>query len=101
MVRRLDIRLRSLETFVTSFVVLIALPTCLVFAQLPTGTILGVVKDSSGAVIPAASLTVTNIDTSLTRSGASTEDGADRSPALRVGHYRLDATRAAVCALTS
>src|SRR5438034_11353980 len=100
MVRRLDIRLRSLETFVTSFVVLIALPTCLIFAQLPTGTILGVVKDTSGAVIPGASLTVTNIDTSLTRSGASTEDGSYRFPALRVGHYRLDVTKEGFSALS-
>ena len=69
MVRRLGNSLRSFETFVTAIVGLIALPTCLVFAQLPTGTILGVVKDSSGAVIPGASVTITNIDTSLTRTG--------------------------------
>ena len=54
MVRRLGISLCSFEIFVTAIVALIALPTCLVFAQLPTGTILGVVKDSSGAVIPGA-----------------------------------------------
>src|SRR5437773_3043193 len=100
MVRRLGNSLRSFETFVTAIVGLIALPTCLVFAQLPTGTILGVVKDSSGAVIPGASLTVTNIDTSLTRSGASTEDGSYRFPALRVGHYRLDVTKEGFSALT-
>ena len=57
-------------------------------AQLPTGTILGVVKDSSGAVIPGTSLTITNIDTSLTRTGSSAEDGSYRFPALPVGRYR-------------
>src|SRR3989441_396481 len=100
MVRRPGIRLRSFETFVTVIVVLIAVPTCLVFAQLPTGTILGVVKDSSGAVIPGASLTVTNIDTSLIRTGASTEDGSYRFPALPVGHYRLEVTKEGFAALT-
>src|SRR5438046_8229952 len=89
MVRRLGTSLCSFETFVTAIVAVIALPACLVFAQLPTGTILGVVKDSSGAVIPGASVTIINIDTSLTRTGASAEDGSYRFPALPVGHYRL------------
>ena len=100
MVRRLGNSLRSFETFVTAIVGLIALPTCLVFAQLPTGTILGVVKDSSGAVIPGASVTITNIDTSLTRTGASTEDGSYRFPALPVGHYRLDVMKEGFSALS-
>jgi len=100
MVRRLGISLRAFETFVTAIVAVIALPTCLVFAQLPTGTILGVVKDSSGAVIPGVSVTVTNIDTSLTRTGASAEDGSYRFPALPVGRYRLEATKEGFSALT-
>src|SRR6267142_1980024 len=100
MVRRLSIRLRSFETFVTVIVVWIAVPTCLVFAQLPTGTILGVVKDSSGAVIPGASLTVTNIDTSLTRTGTSAEDGSYRFPALPVGRYRVEVMKEGFSALT-
>lgn len=33
------------------------------FPQLPTATILGVVKDASGAVVPGATLTVRNPDT--------------------------------------
>src|SRR6266852_8045894 len=86
--------------FVTAIVALIALPTCLVLAQLPTGTILGVVKDSSGAVVPGASVTLTNIDTSLTRTGASTEDGSYRFPALPVGHYRLEVLKEGFSALS-
>src|SRR5256712_4179587 len=86
--------------FAIAIVALIALGTCLVFAQLPTGTILGVVKDSSGAVIPGVSVTITNIDTSLTRTGASTEDGSYRFPALPVGHYRLEVTKEGFSSLT-
>src|SRR5206468_552181 len=100
MVRRLGNSLCSFETFVTAIVALIALPTSLVFAQLPTGTILGVVKDSSGAVIPGVSVTVTNIDTSLSRTGASAEDGSYRFPALPVGHYRLDVMKEGFSALS-
>jgi hypothetical protein len=76
---------------------LVAIPS---FAQLPTGTILGVVKDSSGAVIPGASLTITNIDTSLTRTGTSTEDGSYRFPALPVGRYRVEVTKEGFSSLT-
>src|SRR5437879_5164613 len=100
MVRRLGNSLCSFETFVTAIVAVIALPACLVLAQLPTGTILGVVKDSSGAVVPGASVTLTNIDTSLTRTGASTEDGSYRFPALPVGHYRLEVLKEGFSALS-
>src|SRR5204863_9290421 len=64
----------------------VAIPS---LSQLPTGTILGVVKDSSGAVIPGASLTIINIDTSLTRFGSSAETGPYRFPALPVGRLRM------------
>src|SRR5437773_7606738 len=81
----------------TLVLLLMAIP---MFAQLPTGTILGVVKDSSGAVIPGAGVTITNIDTSLTRTGASAEDGSYRFPALPVGHYRLDVMKEGFSALS-
>ena len=40
-------------------ILLLAIP---VLAQLPTGTILGTVKDSSGAVVPGATITIRNVD---------------------------------------
>src|SRR5437879_2460799 len=57
MVKGVGIRLRSFERVATAIVVLIALPTCLVFSQISTATatILGVVKDSTGALIPGVS----------------------------------------------
>jgi hypothetical protein len=61
-------------------------------AQLPTGTILGTVRDASGAVIPGATLTVTNSDTGLTRTTFSSNDGSYRLPALPVGRYELRAS---------
>ena len=44
------------------------------FAQLPTGTILGVVKDATGAVVPEATITVRNTDTGQTRSAVNAAD---------------------------
>jgi hypothetical protein len=59
------------------------------YAQLPTGTILGVVKDSSGGVVGGADVTITNIDTNLSRNATTQEDGAYRFPALPVGNYTV------------
>src|SRR5690242_1676839 len=58
-------------------------------AQLPTGTILGVVKDASGAVVPNATVTIRNIETDFLRTVTTGEDGAYRAPALPVGHYNV------------
>jgi hypothetical protein len=53
------------------------------------GTILGVVKDSSGGVVPNAKITITNTDTNDARALTSSEDGAFRAPGLRPGHYSV------------
>src|SRR5436309_13832589 len=58
-------------------------------AQQNTGTILGVVKDSSCAVVPGASITILNEETSLTRTMTTGEYGTFRAPALPVGRYTL------------
>ena len=39
----------------------------LAFAQLPTASILGTVRDSSGATVPGATVTIKNVDTGFTR----------------------------------
>src|SRR5437773_1973166 len=58
-------------------------------SQLPTATILGEIKDSTGAVIPGASITAKNVETGLTRTGMSAEDGSYRFSALPVGSYEV------------
>jgi hypothetical protein len=60
-------------------------------AQLPTAAILGVVKDTSGAVIPEVSLTARNIATGQTRTAVSGTNGSYRFNALPVGNYELRA----------
>src|SRR2546426_1108471 len=58
-------------------------------AQQNMGTILGVVKDASGAVIPGVSVTIINEETNLTRTVITGENGAFRAPALPVGRYTV------------
>ena len=69
-------------------VALIAIP---VAAQLPTGTILGVVSDSSGASVPNTHMTITNIDTGTVRTATTGEAGDFRVLELPVGHYEVRA----------
>ena len=68
------------------FLLLLAIPLS---AQAPTGTLLGVVKDSSGASIPNANVTVTNTESNFTRTGVTGDDGAYRFPGLPVGAYTV------------
>ena len=58
-------------------------------AQLPTATVLGVVKDSSGAVMPKANLTARNVETGQTRTTVASGDGSYRFAALPVGSYEI------------
>ena len=59
------------------------------FAQVATGTIEGVVRDSSGGIVPNATVTVQNVDTNQTRTLTTNEAGEYRAPALQVGHYTV------------
>src|SRR5262245_1031963 len=72
-----------------TIVALIALGTCWSIAQTSTATILGTVKDTSGALIPGASITVKHTETSLTRTAISSETGDYNVPLLPVGAYEI------------
>jgi hypothetical protein len=58
-------------------------------AQLTTATVLGVVKDPSGAVVPGAKVTARDTDTGQTRTGVTGTDGTYRMDALPVGNYQI------------
>jgi len=72
-------------------VALILLLPCIVLAQARlTGADLdGVVRDESGAVMPGATITVTNLATNLTRTTVSDGEGRFIVPALPPGRYRV------------
>jgi hypothetical protein len=58
-------------------------------AQMPTATILGTVKDPSGAIVANAKVTLRNTDTNDTRTVNSGTDGSFRANALSVGPYTI------------
>jgi hypothetical protein len=61
----------------------------LAYAAEPTATILGTIRDSSGAVVPNANIRATNQQTGFHRDATSSQEGAYILPLLPVGEYRV------------
>jgi hypothetical protein len=64
------------------------------FAQKITGTISGVVSDPTGAVVPQATVTITNTETGLVRTVTTNEIGEYTAPDLPNGNYRITVKQA-------
>src|SRR5436190_8131642 len=62
------------------------------FAQTPTGTILGSVKDAQGGVVPGATVTATNLGTQFSRNTVTDTSGEYALRLLPVGNYMLVVT---------
>src|SRR5947208_10169982 len=60
-------------------------------AQVPTGTISGVVQDESGAVVPGAQVTITNKTTGAARTLTTGQEGAYTASLLPAGTYEVRA----------
>jgi hypothetical protein len=75
-----------------SWVVLLILTAAICLGQSITGSISGLVTDSSGAVIPGAQVTVVNLGTNV-RSNATTDTSGNYTvPLLPRGDYRVEVT---------
>ena len=59
-------------------------------AQSDNGSIVGTVTDTTGAVIPNATVTVTNVDTGLKLNGKSNDAGEFQIFAVPRGNYKAD-----------
>lgn len=84
-------RWSSLAFLIALTVALIATPLS---AQKTTGTISGVVSDPTGAVVPEATVRITNIDTGLIRTVTTNEMGEYVAPDLPNGNYHVTVTQA-------
>lgn len=80
--------LRSL-VFATCLLSLLAASA---FGQLSSATLNGVVRDSSGAVIPRASVVLSNVDTGIERPSTSNESGTYVFVDITPGRYSLKVT---------
>ena len=59
--------------------------------QVTTGTISGIVADSSGAVLPGAKVTILHEETGITRAAVADAAGRYGVPSLAVGSYKVTA----------
>ncbi|MBM3801964.1 MAG: TonB-dependent receptor [Acidimicrobiia bacterium] len=62
-----------------------------VAAQVSTATLTGLVRDPSGAVMPNVKVTVTNVETNISREVQTNETGTYRIAALNPGNYTVEA----------
>ncbi|HEY0796417.1 MAG TPA: TonB-dependent receptor [Acidisarcina sp.] len=62
------------------------------FAQVDEGSIDGTVRDTSGAVVPNAKVTLLNTDVGLTLDTNTTGGGEYSFSPVRIGHYKVSAT---------
>ena len=61
----------------------------LAFGQAVNATLLGIVTDASGAVVPNAKVTITEVNTGVSRSGPTNESGNYTFPNLPPGQYSV------------
>ncbi len=80
-----------LATLVTGILGVIALASGLVFGQGFSADISGVVRDTSGAVLPGVSVTAKHTESGLTRTVQTNESGDYKMPSLPVGAYEVTA----------
>src|SRR3954452_20792324 len=59
------------------------------FGQAVSGTILGSIHDSSGAPVPKAPVTISNMDTGRTRTSETDSAGDYTAPSLPPGRYSV------------
>ncbi len=72
-----------------------------IFAQYDNGSLVGTVKDSSGAAIPNANVVVTNNATSIATTTKTDASGNYEVPTLKVGTYSVTATAPTFSAATA
>src|SRR5579884_1805943 len=75
-------------------VILLALPLTVTANCQVSAVLSGTVRDQSGAVVTAATINVTNVDTGATRLVVSGADGRYVVPSLPVGAYQIRAAKA-------
>jgi hypothetical protein len=61
------------------------------FAQFDTATIVGTVRDNTGAVVPGATVTLTNLDTGIAVVHVSDANGNFEFITVRIGRYKITA----------
>jgi hypothetical protein len=81
---------RRFTSLVYTVVVSLVIISASASAQVDTGTILGTVKDSTGAVVPRAKVVLTNKGTGVAQIGETGEDGRYIFTPIKIGAYQVE-----------
>lgn len=81
-----------LQSFGCMLAALVVLAAVALSQTMGTGTIAGVVTDATGAVVPGAAITATNLSTGIERTASTNASGSYVIPALQIGVYRIRVT---------
>ncbi|MGH9338973.1 MAG: TonB-dependent receptor domain-containing protein [Acidobacteriota bacterium] len=82
---------RRFKCMIGAGAVLFYLAASVVFGQVETARITGIVSDASGAVIPGVEITITHLETNRQILAVTDDEGRYQSVALPVGNYRVSA----------
>ncbi|QHS52610.1 TonB-dependent receptor [Edaphobacter sp. 12200R-103] len=85
--------MRKIFHLLTAALVCLVLLQGRALAQYENGSIVGTVHDGSGAVVPDATVKVTNIATGVVSTRQTNETGDYEVPALRVGQYNVEVSK--------
>src|SRR5262250_1253948 len=88
-----------ITTLTCAVCLLVVVSAALAQSQLGAGSISGTISDSSGAVIPGATVTITNTGTGLVRTLTTGDSGQFIAPALPVGEYAARVEKAGFATL--
>src|SRR6185369_6230370 len=93
--------MRKISSILLAVCLLVTCGANILWAQGPNqGSIEGTVTDPSGAVVPGATLTVSNAENGITLTTQTNQDGLYRFAVLPVGTYDLSVQRPGFASLT-
>jgi len=85
---------RRLLAFIAMLTLVVFLSSAPGWAQKDTGSIVGVVKDPSGAVVPAAKVTLTEVDQGTSFETSTNTSGEYIATPLKIGRYNVTVEKA-------
>ena len=85
--------MRKFYGILLTAIVCVFLVPAAAFAQFENGSIVGTIRDGSGAVISEATVAVTNTSTGLVSTRTTNDSGDYEIPELRVGQYNVAVTK--------
>ena len=80
------------RVIVSSIVALICLARAPFLSAQTTTTLYGAVTDKTGAIVPGAEVTATNVATNFTRTAKTSQEGQYRLEFMPIGSYRVEVT---------